>query len=219
MAVVSKVRIRIGPRSAGLSMAPEEFDDLPVSAFAEHYRYELIRGVLVVTPPPSNAEIAPNEHLGNLLWYHQEYHPQGSVIDKTLSEQTIYATPNRRRCDRAIWIGLGRVPDVEKDIPAIVVEFVSPSRRAHKRDYEEKLAEYRAIGVREYWIIDRFQRMMTVYHDRPDGAAPSIIKEGVTYQTDLLPGFILPLDRLLARADDWPRKRRSPRRPPEGEAH
>jgi len=199
-------------------MTPEEFDDLPDHAFTRGLRYELIRGVLVVTPPPGNAEIDPNEELGYLLRTHQEHHPEGSAIDKVLMEQTIYATPNRRRADRAIWVGLGRVPDPEKDIPAIVVEFVSASKRDHERDYVEKVAEYRAIGVREYWIIDRFRRIMTVHRNRPDGAASLIVKEADTYQTELLPGFVLPIARLLARADDWPRQKRSTRRkPPEGD--
>jgi Uma2 family endonuclease len=197
-----------------MSMTPEEFDYLPDSAFTRGLRYELIRGVLVVTPPPGNAEIDPNLELAYLLRSHQEFHPQGSIIDKVLTEQTIYATPNRRRSDHAIWLGLGRVPDVEKDVPTIIVEFVSKSKRDHKRDYEEKLAEYRAIGAREYWIVDRFERIMTVHKNPPDGPAPAplVVREAESYQTDLLPGFVLPIARLMARADDWPPKKRT--RPP-----
>ncbi len=153
MAVGSKTRkrfmTRLGLRSSGILMTPEEFDDLPDHLFTPHLRYELINGVLIVTPMPGNAELDPNEELGHLVWYYKYHHPRGSIVDKVLLEQTIYATPNRRRADRAIWTGLGRIPDVEKDIPSIVVEFVSPKKRDHKRDYEEKKAEYLAIGVRE----------------------------------------------------------------------
>lgn len=218
MAIGSKSKTRfttrLGLRSSGLLMTAEEFDGLPDEIFTRHRRYELINGVLIVTPPPDNTEIDPNEELGYLLRFHQEYHPLGSIIDKSLSEQTIYLTLNRRRADRAIWIGLGRVPDVEKDIPAIVVEFVSARKRDFRRDHETKRAEYLGIGVREYWIIDRFQRIMTVYLNRPEGVATLIVKDAETYQTDLLPGFTLPIARLLARADDWPRKSRNPRRKP-----
>jgi Uma2 family endonuclease len=218
MAIGSKTRSRFTTtlvlRSSGILMTPEEFDDLPDYVFTKGLRYELINGVLIVTPPAGNAEMDPNEELGYLLRSHQEHHPLGSVIDKVLGEQTIYATANRRRADRAIWIGLGRVPDVEKDIPSIVVEFVSPKKLDHIRDFETKRAEYLAIGVCEYWIIDRFQRIMTVYLNRPEGVVSLIVKETETYQTDLLPGFILPIARLLARADDWPRKKRNPRRKP-----
>jgi Uma2 family endonuclease len=222
MAIGSKTRrrvtTRLGLRSSGLLMTPEEFDALPPEAFDRHLRYELINGVLIVTPPPGNAEIDPNSELGHLVWHYKEYHPQGSIVDKVLAEQTIHATPHRRRADHAIWTGLGRIPDVEKDVPSIVVEFVSAKKRDHTRDYETKRAEYLGIGVREYWIIDRFQRIMTVYSNRPEGVATLVIKEAETYQTDLLPGFTLPLARLLARADDWPRKKRNPpRKPLEGD--
>jgi len=218
MSASPRTRIRIGPRSAGISLTPEEFDDLWPDAFRRGFRYELIRGVLVVTPRPLNGEVDPIQYLGYLLLSHQENHPLGSAIDRTLPEQMIYATPDRRACDRAIWTGLGRVPDPEKDIPSIVVEFVSASRRDRDRDYEQKRGEYLAIGVREYWIIDRFRRIMTVYRNHPDGVASLIIREAETYQTDLLPGFVLPLARLLARADAWPPKKRKPRRrPPEGD--
>ena len=218
MAIGSKTRsrftTRLGLRSSGILMTPEEFDDLPDYLFHRHLRFELINGVLIVTPPPGNGEIAPNSELGHLVWFYKHHHPQGSIVDVVLAEQTIFATPHRRRADHAIWTGLGRVPDVEKDIPSIVVEFVSASKRDHERDYLTKRAEYLAIGVREYWIVDRFQRIMTVYLNRPEGVASRIVKEAETYQTDLLPGFTLPLARLLARADDWPRKKRNPRRKP-----
>ena len=42
---------KIGPRSAGARMTPEEFDATPASRFVRGYRYEVINGVLVVTPP------------------------------------------------------------------------------------------------------------------------------------------------------------------------
>ena len=218
MAIGSKTRrrytTRLGIRSSGLLMTAEEFDGLPDGVFNRHLRYELINGVLIVTPPPGNGEVAPNSELGHLVWYYKHYHPRGSIVDEVLAEQTIHATTHRRRADHAIWIGLGRVPDVEKDIPSIVIEFVSASKRDHKRDYEEKRVEYLGIGVREYWIIDRFQRIMTVYLNRPEGIASLVVKEAETYRTDLLPGFTLPIARLLARADDWPRKTRNPRRKP-----
>jgi Uma2 family endonuclease len=222
MAIGSKTRrqvtTRLGLRSSGFPMTPDEFDSLPDYVFTRHLRYELINGVLIVTPPAGNGEVDPNEDLGHLLWYYKEFHPEGSIVDKSLYEQTIYATPNRRRADRAIWTGLGRVPNVETDVPSIVVEFVSAKKRDHTRDYDTKRGEYLGIGVREYWIIDRFQRIMTVYRNCPEGFATLAIKEAETYQTDLLPGFALPLARLLARADDWSRKKRNPpRKPLEGD--
>jgi Uma2 family endonuclease len=49
--------------------------------------------------------------------------------------------------------------------PMLVVEVVSNSdsdRRSHHRDYIEKLAEYAARGIPEYWIVDPVAERVTV---------------------------------------------------------
>ena len=57
-----------------------------------------------------------------------------------------------------------------------------------------------SAGVEEYWIIDRFRRTLTVYR----AVAPElIVPETKDYRTRLLPGFVLPLARILAVADRW----------------
>ena len=195
---------KLGLASAGMLMTSEEFD--AVTDYDERYAYELIQGVLVVTPIPSEAESDPNEELGVWLRNHQSNHPQGSMIDLTLAERYVRTLQNRRRADRVIWVGLGRLPDTAQDVPSIVVEFVSKERRDRERDYEHKRRQYLDIGVVEYWVIDRFQRTMTVFRRNPPriGAeSVDVVKETETYRTELLPGFELPLGRLLAVADKW----------------
>jgi Uma2 family endonuclease len=213
---------RIGPGSAGLRMKPEAFDAIPASEFVRGYRYELIDGVLVVTPPVGDAEADPNDDLGYLLRTYLEAHRAERPFDQTMPERLVPGTPNRRRCDRAVWVGLGRLPDTGRDVPAIVIEFVSSGRRDAYRDYEEKREEYLAAGVKEYWVIDRFRRVMTVYKAkksrRSSKPAYDIVTEAGTYETPLLPGFSLPLARLLEKADQWrrPAKRSTPDAPAGG---
>ena len=60
-----------------------------------------------------------------------------------------------------------------------------------------------AAGVKEYWIIDRFLRPLTVVRRTTGKIIEKIITEGKTYRTALLPGFELPLADLLALADRW----------------
>lgn len=194
-------RIRLDHSSNGMLMTPEEFD--AVTNYDDRFDYELVHGVLIVVPPPDEAERDPNGELEYLLRHYRTSHPQGSALDKTLSEQFVFLFDSRRRADRAIWVGLGRVPDIRKDVPAIVVEFVSKRKRDRLRDYEEKRREYLAIGVSEYWVIDRFARTMTVFKNAPGQDSEVVVQANDVYRTPLLPGFDLPLRQLFTAADDW----------------
>ncbi|MFO0958896.1 MAG: Uma2 family endonuclease [Isosphaeraceae bacterium] len=204
---------RLGPASAGIRLTPEEFDSCPPESWQDGYRYELIGGFLVVTPIAGPAEADPNDELGYLLRRYAEDEPGRSLLDATLPERHVAGNSNRRRADRVIWVGLGRTPNEQADVPAIVIEFVSGRRRDAVRDYQEKRDEYLAAGVLEYWVIDRFRRTLTVYRPGPQGPVATVIGETQTYESPLLPGFVLPLGRLLARADDWSRRRRKPQPP------
>ncbi|MGZ3432710.1 MAG: Uma2 family endonuclease [Isosphaeraceae bacterium] len=197
-------RLRLGPRSAGVLLTTEEFDR---ARFVEGWRYELINEVLVVSPIPSLNERDPNEELGYFLRAYQESHPQGSALDLTIGEQTIETKKNRRRADRVIWAGLGRLPG-PNETPTIIIELVSKGKINRERDYVAKRAEYREIGVKEYWIIDRFSKIMTVCRFAADRDQEHVIAADQTYATTLLPGYELPLRRLLELAERWGKKRK-----------
>jgi Uma2 family endonuclease len=184
--------------SNGMSMTPEEFD--AVEDYDPEYRYELIRGVVVVNPIPNESHEAPGDELGYLLRRYRWERPEGVIVDETLPNRYVRTSAGRRLADRVIWAGLGRRPNPRKDPPTIAVEFVSRSARDRRRDYVEKRQEYREAGVKEYWIVDWFQRQMTVAF--ADGTE-RVVRETETYSTPLLPGFDLPLSLLLARADAW----------------
>ena len=177
--------------SAGLLMSPEEFDN--ITEYDDRFRYELIHGVVVVSPIPLADESSPNELLGNLLFRYQEDHPQGKALDESLAQQYVRTSSGRRIADRLIWTGLGRPPNVKKDVPSIAVEFVSGSKRDRQRDYVDKRDEYHQAGIGEYWIIDRFRRTLTIILHGPDGMQELMIKEGETYESARLPGFQVPL--------------------------
>src|SRR5262245_49771486 len=112
--------LRLGPECNGMLMTPEEFD--AVEEFEEGYVYELVNGVLVVMSPPVPAERGPNGLLEHWLRTYQEQHPQGAALDATLSEEYLRTPTSRRRADRVLWAGLGRVPDPQADVPTIVIE-------------------------------------------------------------------------------------------------
>ncbi|HVJ84896.1 MAG TPA: Uma2 family endonuclease [Caulifigura sp.] len=182
----------------GMSMTVEEFR--AAEEGEPGYRFDLIHGVLVVSPAPSAGERDPNGELEFRLRLYRRTHPQGSSLDLTLFEQELETSAGIRRADRVIWAGLGRKPDLDRDVPAIVVEFVSGTSRDRRRDYEEKRSEYIALGVKEYWIIDRFRRTMTVC---VGAEKPRIVRVKDIYSTPILPGFELPLAELFAITDSW----------------
>ena len=205
MAPARRVRPRqsapkaLGPGAAGIRLTPAEFDR---ADFEEDHCYELINGVLVVSPIPLESEVDPNEELGYWLRHYRNNHPQGSALDMTLPERHVFVGPNRRRADRLIWAGHGRLPRRTAP-PTIIAEFVSKGKRDQQRDYEEKRDEYLAIDVREYWVIDRFRRTMTVFQMVKGEISQRVVTEKQTYTTPLLPGFELPLAKLLRVADRW----------------
>ena len=61
--------------------------------------------------------------------------------------------------------------------------------------------------MREYWVIDRFRRTLTVFSFSGEVDQERVILEKQSYETPLLPGFELPLARLLTLADRWAKKR------------
>lgn len=188
-----------GPDSAGLHLTGRQFD---MGEFVDGWRYELIEGVLVVSPIPAEEESTPNDYLGHLLWQYRETHPQGTNMNLTMPERIVVTKRNRRRADRVIWAGLGRRPR-RREKPTIIAEFVSPGKRNRERDYEHKRDEFLEIRVSEHWVIDRFERTMTVFTKQGGRVRKRVIKGDETYTTPLLPGFELPLAKLFALSDDW----------------
>ena len=79
----------------------------------------------------------------------------------------------------------------------ICIEVVSPGSVG--TDYGEKLAEYEAGGVREYWIIDP-QRKRCLFNRLDEGNlyADAPVDGTGNYRTPLLPQFVLHVPGLWA---------------------
>src|SRR5258708_1324544 len=127
IAVITKPGLVLGPKLNGMRMTPSEFD--AVRRYNKNYTYELVHGVLVVNPIPLESEAGPNDWLGYLFYSYRELHPKGLVLDVSLPERYIATKDSRRRCDRLVWTGLGRIPDWKRELPRIAIEFVSKRSR------------------------------------------------------------------------------------------
>ena len=138
-------------------------------------KYELVRGELFVTPPPSNA--------------HEEL---AAVLTRMLEPYVASQRLGRIYRPRAVIRVLGS--EVEPDLmvrpvpthasvtweqaplPLLVVEILSDATR--RRDHSQKRSLYMDAGIPEYWIVDGESRAIAVA--RP-GAEISLCRETLTW--------------------------------------
>jgi Uma2 family endonuclease len=87
----------------------------------------------------------------------------------------------------------------------LVMEVVSDDPKDHKRDYEEKLADYAEANISEYWIIDP-QRQVVLVHRLEDGryVAHGEFTRDQQANSALLPGFSIDVAALFAVMKDIP---------------
>ncbi|MEM1061441.1 MAG: Uma2 family endonuclease [Planctomycetota bacterium] len=185
--------------SSGMLMTPDEYD--AVTDWDRDYRFELIRGVIAVSPAPAIGSRYPSDWFAAVLRAYSRTETGKTVMPITVSEHDLEPPNGRRRADRVIWCGLGRMPDFKRDVPQIAIEFVSETTRDRHRDFVEKRREYLELGVREYWIVDRFGRSLTVCTTPAGETGVTVVRAAGVYRTDLLPGFELKFDELLGEID------------------
>lgn len=90
---------------------------------------------------------------------------------------------------------MDRIRDLYLDGPAdAVVEVVSPDSR--RRDRIDKVADYEAAGVREYWLIDPRLRQVELRRLGEDGRYRLIQPEDGIFTSEAIPGFRLRIDWL-----------------------
>ena len=192
---------KIGPQDHGRRMSLAEFDRIEV---VEGYWYELSRGVIQVSDVPSYPHAAQMSTLRDQLLIYGHFNPGRivNILGGSDTKTTIEETESERHPDISVYL----TPPPPGDHPwadwtaEIVVEIVSKS--SAKRDYTEKPEDYLAAGVKEYWIIDRFKRLLTVLTRAADGWDRREYGPDQPHATPLLPDFTLPAGPLFDAAGD-----------------
>jgi Uma2 family endonuclease len=203
---VLKTKIKIGPKDHGRQMSLEDFEFAEVQP---GYRYELSRGVITVSDIPSPAHFCQLDEIRQQLFRFE----LGTAVHLWVlgAGECKLLVPTRkseRHPDAAIY--LTGPPNNDNTvwriwIPEIVIEVVS--EESAWQDYEEKPEDYLALGVREYWIIDRERREMLARRWWLGLWAERVVRVPDCYRTPLLPGFELNLAPVFAAADFTPRRR------------
>jgi len=87
----------------------------------------------------------------------------------------------------------------------LVMEIVSGDPKDRKRDYEDKLQDYAATNVAEYWIVDPELHTVTVHCLEGERyAVHGEFGPGQQAASVLLPGFAIDVAALFAVIDDIP---------------
>lgn len=190
-------------RYHGLHMAAAEYFRLE----DDGCRYELIDGVVCVSPSPTFWHQKIALHIGHQISAYLEGHPVGEVacaVDVHLGRSAgggdlVYrpdvvflSTRRAAECGERI-VGL----------PDVVVEIVFPGSR--HQDTIRKRFDYERCGVPEYWIIDPERHSTTFY--RLQGAGYIEIEPSADgFVSTAIPGFprLVPLAPLLSAGSRRP---------------
>jgi Uma2 family endonuclease len=143
-------------------------------------RYEVIDGVLLVTPSPGFPHQTVGGQLHGLLWtYLREigrertlfYSPADiSWNPDTLAQPDLFVVHPRELSGE--WKAIQTL--------LLAIEIVSPSSR--RTDYMRKRELYQRYGVREYWIVDPKRGHVEVWH--PGDKTPVVVTATLTWRPD-----------------------------------
>lgn len=183
-----KVSSIIEPRYRGLRLSADEYFQLDDDGF----RYELVDGVVCMSPSPTPAHQAIVLEIGAQIRNHLQQHPLGKVyveLDVQLRADLVY------RPD-VIFLQAERAQQCRERVvgpPDLIVEVVSPDSKRY--DAETKRGDYERCGVAEYWMIDP-QRDSMVFLRLQGERYVEIKPTGNRLASEAVPGFTLDIERL-----------------------
>jgi Uma2 family endonuclease len=200
MATVS-LSLHIGPADHGRMMTLDEFEE---ADFDAGYRYELARGVLEVSEMPGELHAVIVWLLLRLIAEFDRTHP-GVIHRAGGGSEYRFRLPVMQS---------GRHPDVAvtlRNTPrdgrgfrraSMAFEVVSKGAESRERDYVTKRAEYLAYGLLEYWIVDPWERMVTVLERDGDVWREQAYRDDQLAEGLVLSGFTIRVSEIWAAIED-----------------
>src|SRR5262249_43159954 len=126
-----------------------------------------------------------DHHLGEIV-----FAPFGVVLDQFtgVEPDLVFVAQDRTALisDRGI-----------EGAPDLVVEVLSPSTET--RDRTVKMRRYAWAGIPHYWIVAPATRSLEAYRLGAEGyELAGTVGPGVTFEPELFPGLVIPIDLLCA---------------------
>jgi Uma2 family endonuclease len=195
------VEERVGAQYCGLRMTADEFLQIQDDGCF----YELIDGVVVMSPSPSLEHQAVTMEVATQISLHLREHPVGRVFPETdvhlgtgpTGGDLVYRP-------EVMFVRSQRLgPETREKFfgaPDLVVEVISKGSR--RFDTETKKRDYERFGVHEYWLIDPARNSMTFYR-LEGGRFVELSPTGVTFASQAVPGFVLDVARVRETFKPW----------------
>jgi Uma2 family endonuclease len=191
--LTTDIELRLGKLDDGRPTSTEEFAN---AVYDEPWTYERVDGRLVVMSPEGTGHVDHTEPWLKGLFVYSFMYPATAM--RIVPQAWIHIDEdNTRFADIGVY--LVRILNLPNQAPNLVFEIVSPGKADRRRDYVEKRAHYEKIGVREYVIIDRFDREVTVLTLGDGGYGEQVLTLADVYRTPLLPGFEVRLAEVMAQ--------------------
>jgi Uma2 family endonuclease len=172
-------------RYRGLRMTADDY----LAAPDDGHRYELINGVVCMSPSPTPIHQEVVLEIGSQIRNHLTRRRVGRCfidVDVRLTEALVYrpdvvflSAERSAHCGARITV-----------VPDLVVEVISPDSRRY--DHETKKGDYERCGVGEYWLVDPEKREF-VFYRLENGRYERAVVPGDTFASQIIPGFELDL--------------------------
>lgn len=188
-AIASQRRVRKSS-FAGLRLTADEYFALP----DDGNKYELIDGVVVMSPSPTPKHQKISGIIYGELYAHIRRNRLGLLLFET--DVRLGRRPDGRDLvyrPEIVFVAASRVAQIGERIaiaPDLVVEIISPDSRS--LDSETKYEDYERAGVREFWLIDPPEERMTFFRLADGRFAPATIAND-RYASEIVSGFELDL--------------------------
>jgi len=178
----------------------EFFDWVRKRPADEPFRYELLGGHIVMTPPAGSPHGEIEARICAALFQHVRSGRLGKVFGSSAgfelpSGDTIEPDVSFVSAERLTAGPKARQGGFYRFVPDLIVEILS--RATARRDRTEKKRIYERNGVREYWIVSSERAQVTVYVlDGGSFTGPLHVVRGAV-ESRVVAGFFLPLDGIF----------------------
>ena len=174
-------------------------DEYLAAELPEGHRYELVEGVVQVSPVPGIPHDVLIARLHELFVLYKSRRRDVVAHITQKSAVALSARGTVREPDLAVYSpdqAPARFKTWKDPIASLIVEVVSPGQET--RDYEEKRRDYWDAGVAEYWIADPMRRTLTVLARGESDWAETVLDVEASYATERLPGLEFNVAELFA---------------------